>query len=176
LTVSPDTLLSFLNNIQTRGGGGWQEDTLGAVRTAVDRMGWRPGSRKVIILVGDTPPFDEDVEPTLDEIRKFRVENGIFNIVDVTIEEHERFIQEYYRQIGLPPPEHSPMPAFYLQAQRAYQDMAVAGGGQWHSLTKDQQINQQVLILAFGALGYRSAAGQKSPKLLPASHKVQMVN
>jgi hypothetical protein len=29
--------------------------------------------------------------------------------------------------------------------------MAAAGGGQWHSLTKDQQINQQVLILAFGA-------------------------
>jgi von Willebrand factor type A domain len=80
LTVSPDTLLSFLNNIQARGGGGWQEDTLGAVRTAVDRMGWRPGSRKVIILVGDTPPFDEDVEPTLDEIRKFRVENGMISI------------------------------------------------------------------------------------------------
>jgi len=29
--------------------------------------------------------------------------------------------------------------------------MAAAGGGQWRSLTHDQQINQQVLILAFGA-------------------------
>jgi len=29
--------------------------------------------------------------------------------------------------------------------------MVAAGGGQWRSLTKDQQINQQVLILAFGS-------------------------
>jgi len=28
--------------------------------------------------------------------------------------------------------------------------MAASGGGSWHGLTKDQQISQQVLILAFG--------------------------
>src|SRR5205807_5129130 len=64
LTISPDTLLYFLNNIQARNGSAWQEDTLGAVRTAVDRLSWRPLAKKVIILVGDSPPFDEDMEPT----------------------------------------------------------------------------------------------------------------
>ncbi len=152
LTISPDTLLYFLNNIQAQNGGAWQEDTLGAVRTAVDRMAWRPLAKKVIILVGDTPPFAEDIEPTLDEVRKLRAENGIFNTVDVTVEEHERFIEEFYRQIGeTPQPKDYRMPGFYFETQRAYQDMAVAGGGQWRSLTKDQQINQQVLILAFGS-------------------------
>jgi hypothetical protein len=151
LTVSPDALLSFLNNIQAHGGGGWQEDTLGAIRVAVDRTAWRAGARKVVILVGDTPPFDEDMEPSLEEIRKLRAENGIFNTVDVTVEEHERFIREWYRQVGLMPPKHSPLPDFDLKAQRAYQEMAAAGGAKWHSLTKDEQINQQVLILAFGS-------------------------
>jgi hypothetical protein len=151
LTISPDVLLHFLNNIQAQNGGGWQEDTLGGVRTAVDRLAWRPLSKKVIILVGDTPPFDEDKEPTLEEIRKLRAENGIFNTVDVTVEEHERFVQEYYREIGEPVPRYNRMPEFYFETQRAYQDMAAAGGGQWRSLTKDQQINQQVLILAFGS-------------------------
>jgi hypothetical protein len=151
LTISPDVLLYFLNNIQAQNGGAWQEDTLGAVRTAVDRLAWRPLAKKVIILVGDTPPFDEDKEPTLDEVRKLRAENGIFNTVDVTVEEHERFLQEYYREIGLSPPKHDQMPGFYFETQRAYQEMAAAGGGQWRSLTKDQQINQQVLILAFGS-------------------------
>ena len=94
LTLSPDKLLYFLNNIRAQNGGEWQEDTLGAVRMAVDRMGWRPQAKKVIILVGDTPPFDEDEEPTLEEIRKFRAENGIFNTVDVTVEEHERFVEQ----------------------------------------------------------------------------------
>jgi von Willebrand factor type A domain len=151
LTISPDVLISFLNNIQAQNGGAWQEDTLGAVRTAVDRFAWRPLAKKVIILVGDTPPFDEDKEPTLDEVRKLRAENGIFNTVDVTVEEHERFLQEYYREIGLSPPKHDQMPSFYFETQRAYQEMAAAGGGQWRSLTKDEQINQQVLILAFGS-------------------------
>src|SRR5205807_3894573 len=141
LTISPDTLLYFLNNIQARNGSAWQEDTLGAVRTAVDRLSWRPLAKKVIILVGDSPPFDEDMEPTLNEVRKLRAENGIFNTVDVTSEEHQRFLQEYYREIGLSPPKDSRTPGFYFQTRSAYQEMAAAGGGQWRSLTKDQQIN-----------------------------------
>lgn len=151
LTLSPDKLLYFLNNILAQNGGEWQEDTLGAVRLAVDRMQWRPQAKKVIIFVGDTPPFDEDLEPTLEEIRKFRAENGIFNTVDVTVEEHERFVEMMARQIGQPPPKNSQLPGFYFQTQQAFREMASAGGGAWHSLTKDQQINQQVLILAFGS-------------------------
>lgn len=151
LTLSPDKLLFFLNNIQAHDGGEWQEDTLGAVRTAVDRMGWRPEAKKVIVLVGDTPPFDEDTEPVLGEVRKFTADNGTFNTVNVTVEEHERFIEDWARRTGQQLQKNSPLPRFYLQTQRAYQAMASAGGGSWHSLTKDDQINQQVLILAFGS-------------------------
>jgi hypothetical protein len=152
LTTSPDTLVRFLGTIAAHNGGEWQEDTLGAVRTAVDRMGWRAQSHKVIVLVGDTPPFKEDYEPVLDEIRRFRAENGAFNTVDVTTEEHERFIKEFYEQMGVKPPPGaaSTLPAFYNETRNAYQAMAHAGGGVWKSLTKDEQINQQVLILAFG--------------------------
>lgn len=152
LTLRPDTLITFLNNIAAHNGGEWQEDTLGAVRTAIDRMGWKPNTHKVIILIGDTPPFNEDYQPVLDEIRRFRAENGVFNTVDVTTEEHERFVIEWYASQGLKPPPDAfrIMPAFYTQTRNAYQSMAAAGGGVWKSLTKDQQINQQVLILAFG--------------------------
>lgn len=151
LTVSPDRLLYFLNNIQARNGGEWQEDTLGAVRTAVDRMAWRPSAHKVIVLVGDTPPFNEDMTPTLNEIRKFRAENGAFDAVDTTVEEHREFVREWYRQMGLPPPKHTKLPSFDVQTQSAYKDMARIGGGSWHSLGNGRQINQQVLILAFGS-------------------------
>lgn len=152
LTVSPDKLITFLNHIAAHNGGEWQEDTLGAVRTAIDRMGWKPASHKVIVLVGDTPPFNEDLAPVLEEIRRFRAENGAFNTVDVTVEEHERFIKEWYASQGMKPPPGAfdNMPGFYGQTQRAYQAMAAAGGGVWKSLTKDQQINSQILILAFG--------------------------
>jgi von Willebrand factor type A domain len=151
LTVSPDKLLYFLNNIQAHDGGEWQEDTLGAVRTAVDNMGWQPSAKKVIVLVGDTPPFAEDFQPVLQEIRRFKEENGTFNTVDVTVEEHERFVEERAKEYGDPNLTKGPLPEFYLETQHAYQWMALTGGGSWRSLTKDQQINQQVLILAFGS-------------------------
>jgi len=151
LTVSPDKLLYFLNNIQAHDGGEWQEDTLGAVRTAVEQMGWQPAAKKMIVLVGDTPPFDEDLQPVLQEIRRFREDNGTFNTVDVTVEEHERFAEEWFKEFGDDRPLKGPIPEFYLETQHAYQSMAQTGGGSWRSLTKDQQINQQVLILAFGS-------------------------
>ena len=150
-TISPERLITFLNSIVARDGGEWQEDTLGAVRTAVDRMGWRPQAHKVIILVGDTPPFDEDNEPVMQEIRQFHEENGAFNTVDVTVEEHQRFLEEWAKSHGGVMPADTGLPSFYLQTQHSYQAMASAGGGAWHSLSKDQQINQQVLILAFGS-------------------------
>jgi von Willebrand factor type A domain len=149
-TVSPDRLIAFLGNISAHDGGEWQEDTLGAVRTAVDRMGWRPYARKVIVLVGDTPPFDEDKDPVLQEVRQFHEENGAFNTVDVTVEEHERFMDDWAISHGGERPQTDGLPEFYQQTQRAYQAIAASGGGSWRSLTKDQQINQQVLILAFG--------------------------
>jgi hypothetical protein len=150
-TLSPDTLIAFLGNIQAHDGGEWQEDTLGAVRMAVDRMGWRPNARKVIVLVGDTPPFDEDNAPVMQEIRQFHEENGAFNTVDVTVEEHERFLEDWAKSHGGAKLDTGGgLPDFYLETQRAYQVMAASGGGSWRSLTKDQQINEQVLILAFG--------------------------
>jgi hypothetical protein len=103
------------------------------------------------VLVGDTPPYTEDTEPVLEEIRKFHADNGIFNTVDVTVEEHERFVEEFYHHHNMKTPKNSPLPSFYLQTQNAYRTLATAGAGAWRSLTKDEQINQQVLILAFGA-------------------------
>ena len=59
--------------------------TLGAVRSAVDNMGWRWYAKKVIVLVGDTPPFKEDlIEPPADPPLPRLKRN--FNTIDLTIE------------------------------------------------------------------------------------------
>jgi hypothetical protein len=145
-TTSSDQLQTFLRNIKAQNGSfDWREDTLSGVKTAVDQMQWQPNAKKVIVLVGDTPPWDEDVAPIMNLITRFRGENGTFNTVDVTVEEHELFERE-----ALGAKTISPLPDFYLLTQRAYQEMAHAGGGEWRSLTKDNAINQQVLMLAFG--------------------------
>ncbi len=145
-TTSSQQLQNFLDSIHAQNGSyDWREDTLTAVKIAVDQMQWRPDAKKVIVLVGDTPPWDEDYAQVLQLITKFKEEDGTFSTVDVTQEEHELFEREALNSKTI-----SPLPDFYLLTQHAYQDMARVGGGEWGSLSKDNAINQQVLMLAFG--------------------------
>jgi hypothetical protein len=151
LTLSPQKLSDFLNTIQAMGGGEWEEDTYGACETAMEKMDWKPYAKKVVVLVGDSPPHKEDFSPLIAMIRKFKENNGTFNTVDVAAEEHERFEREFWLKVHREePPKISPLPEFYRQTQAAYKVLATAGGGSMKSLTKDAKINQQVLILAFG--------------------------
>jgi hypothetical protein len=151
LTLSPQKMSDFLGGIQAMGGGEWEEDTMGAVETAIGKMDWKPYAKKVVVLVGDSPPKKEDFGPLLALIRQFKGNNGTFNTVDVAAEEHERFEREFWLKVHREePPKISPLPEFYRQTQAAYKVLAVAGGGSMKSLTKDSHINQQVLILAFG--------------------------
>ena len=83
LTLSPQKLSDFLNGIQAMGGGEWEEDTMGACEAAVNKMDWKPYAKKVIVLVGDSPPHKEDFAPLLALIRQFKSNNGTFNTVDV---------------------------------------------------------------------------------------------
>jgi len=145
-TTSSSQLDTFLGNIHAQNGSyDWREDSLSAVKAAVDQMAWEPAAKKVIVMVGDTPPWDEDYAPIMNLITKFREQNGTFNTVDVTQEEHELFEKEALNTKTI-----SPLPDFYLLTQHAYQEMAKTGGGEWRSLSKDNAINQQVLMFAFG--------------------------
>jgi hypothetical protein len=151
LTLSPQKLKGFLDNIKAKGGGEWEEDTYGACQYAIDRMDWKPYAKKVVVLVGDSPPHKTDFGPLIGLIRKFKGENGTFNTVDVAAEEHERFEREFWLKVHREePPKISPLPEFYQQTRAAYKVLANAGGGSMKSLTHDVHINQQVLILAFG--------------------------
>jgi len=151
LTLSPQKLQDFLSHITAKGGGEWEEDTYGACEYAINKMDWKPYAKKVVVLVGDSPPHKEDFQPLIQLIHKFKDENGTFNTVDVAAEEHERFEREFWLKVHREePPKISPLPEFYQQTRAAYKVLANAGGGSMKSLTKDTHINQQVLILAFG--------------------------
>ncbi len=151
LTLSPQKLEDFLSHITAKGGGEWEEDTYGACEYAVTKMDWKQYAKKVVVLVGDSPPHKEDFQPLIQLIHRFKDENGTFNTVDVAAEEHERFEREFWLKVHREePPKISPLPEFYQQTRAAYKVLANAGGGSMKSLTKDTHINQQVLILAFG--------------------------
>jgi von Willebrand factor type A domain len=151
LTLSSQKLSTFLTTMKAKGGGEWEENMLGGIDTAIDKMDWKPYAKKVIVLVGDSPPKKQDFPKILGLIQRFRGENGTFNTVDVAAEEHERFEREFWLKVHRQePPSISPLPEFYQQTREAFRVLASRGGGAMRSLTKDVHINQQVLILAFG--------------------------
>jgi len=151
LTISSRRIAAFISRITARGGGEWEEDIYGACEYAIDRMEWRAGAKKVIVMVGDAPPRKEDFQPLLGLIRRFRDRNGTFNTIDVAAEEHERFERQFWLKVHREePPQISPLPEFYRQTEAAYQVLAAAGGGTMKSLAHDMRINREVMILAFG--------------------------
>jgi von Willebrand factor type A domain len=151
LTLSSAKLERFLTGIQTKGGGEWEENLAGAIQTAVEQMDWKPFAHKVIVVVGDAPPKADRFSWTLDLARKLHRENGVLNTIDVTAQEHERFEREFAIRVHRAEPgKVSPLPAFYQQTRAAYFELAHAGGGSMKNLEGTDQINQQVLMLAFG--------------------------
>ncbi len=153
LTLSTAKLQTFLGSIQAKGGGEWQENTFGAVQAAVTKMDWKPYARKVIVLIGDSPPEQQDFAPLLALIKDFRRNNGTLSGVDVQDEEHERYMRAFWIKVHREEPtpkEIGPLPPFAKQAQAAYKVMAATGGGSIRSLSHDADINQQVMILVFG--------------------------
>jgi hypothetical protein len=175
-TLSLPQLGAFLSGIKAENGGEWYEDTPAAIRAAVDQMAWRTGAKKVIVLVGDTPPLPEDDPNILHLIDKFHGEDGTFNTVDVTAEEHERFARAFYFSAHHRYPDAvPPLWEFDQQTQRAYREMARVGGGEWSSLTKDPEVNQQVLILAFGRRWESQAAAVVPPAVGPSHQDAREV-
>ena len=105
----------------------------GGVNAAIHQMDWKPYAKKVIVLVGDSPPKKDDFQPLIAEIHQFRSNNGTFNTVDVAAEEHERFEREFWLKVHREePPKISPLPEFYQQTRAAFKVLATAGGGAMH--------------------------------------------
>jgi hypothetical protein len=154
LTISSHRLETFLTGVTGKGKGGSQGDVYAACVTAVNQMNWKPYAKKVIVLVGDSPPRFEDYGPLLSLIAKFRTQDGTFNTIDVSAEEHERYEREFWLRThnGRPPGESiSPLAEFYQDTRETYKMLAAAGGGGMRPLTQNVHINEQVLILALGA-------------------------
>ncbi len=170
LTHSSETITGFLNQLKAQNGGAWQEDMFRGVEAAVLKMNWQLSSHKVIVLIGDTPPFDEDYAAVLLLAQKFKEEGGTFNTVDLTDYEHQQweiancasgecgrgYEEVYVKRIKNPPI--LPLPSFYLQTRRAYETIALAGGGSTGVLNEKVHINQEILTLAFGEKWQREIA------------------
>jgi hypothetical protein len=152
LSFKTEKLREFLSHISAGGGGDWEEAVKEGMDAAMNELTWRKNSKKIIILVGGSPPHPEDVEDVLDMTRKFRREGGYISTVDVTKRMHEEFDQQMWRSLhGKEPYKASPMPEFYAQVSTVFGQVAKDGGGEMIQLDQQKALIKEVVMLTFGS-------------------------
>jgi hypothetical protein len=152
LSFKTEKLRSFISNITAAGGGDWEEAVLEGVDAAIHELNWRKKSKKIIVLIGGSPPHPDDVKPLEQMVRKFRQDGGSLSTVDVTDYLHLSFNRELWHSLyGDKPFVPPPKPDFYKQVTDVYGDLAKDGGGELIQLADDKKLIRDVLVLTFGS-------------------------
>jgi putative intracellular protease/amidase len=152
LSFRTEKLVEFLKNVAASGGGDWEEAVFEALDAAVHELQWRKKSKKIIVLVGGSPPHPWEVERVYDLVRDFRRQGGYVSTVDVTQRLHEEFDRFMWRSLhGSEPYQPSPMPEHYRETARVFQEIARLGGGELVAVDQEKKLIREVLVLTFGS-------------------------
>ena len=85
LTFNGKKVQDFLDGIVAEGGGDWEEAVKDGFETAMQQLKWRPDAKKVIILVGSSPPHEQDVPAHPQPGRRSgRRQGGVVSTIDVS--------------------------------------------------------------------------------------------
>jgi hypothetical protein len=152
LSFHTDKLREFLSHINADGGGDFEEAVKEALETAVHDLKWRKKSKKIIILVGGSPPHPWDVDDVYTIAKDFHRDGGYISTIDVTLRMHDEFDRAMWRSLhGKEPFKPSPLPEFYKETARSFSEIAHAGGGELISLGENKALIREVLELTFGS-------------------------
>jgi hypothetical protein len=152
LSFRTDKLRDFLANITASGGGDWEEAVREGLDAAINELSWRKKSKRIIILVGGSPPHAEDLPDIQQMIQAFRAAGGALSAIDVTQHLHAEFERVMWRSLhGSQPFQASPLPEFYRQVTQTYGVLAKEGGGELVQLAEDKRLVRDILALTFGS-------------------------
>jgi hypothetical protein len=151
LTFNGKKVAAFLDGIVAEGGGDWEEAVKDGVQTAMRQFKWRADAKKVIIIVGSSPPHPKDVPALKQLIQEWRTKNGVINTIDVSWPlhvEHEKKTYKWLHDEELK--EVSPLPDFYKELQQSFTDIAKTGGGEMVALESNDALVRALLVQTFG--------------------------
>src|SRR5947207_9168261 len=95
LTFNVKKVQTFFNGLVAEGGGDWPEAVRAGLETAMRQMKWRADAKRVIIIVGGSPPHAEDVPTIRKLVAEWHAKGGVISTIDVSLrlhEEHERMM------------------------------------------------------------------------------------
>lgn len=145
LTLNIGKVRRFLGRLEARGGGDIPEAIVAGLHKAIEDVGWRSDSKKIIVIVGDAPPHPGDLREILELTRAFRASGGRVATVDVSFDANPELAAERLgkRVADLETlQKRGVMPAFL--------EIAKAGGGDGSNLAGDRRVVRQLAMVVFG--------------------------
>lgn len=141
----------FVDSLRADGGGDYEEAVKQGIESAMDELSWRKSARRILILVGGTPPHKGDRAELTALLKEFREQDGAVGAIDVTKRLHEEYDRENWIAKGrVGKFKVSPIPAFYRETTDAYRQITHTGGGELLALGSEKELLRQVMVLTFG--------------------------
>ena len=151
LTFSLVKLQRFLNALEAKGGGSLQEAITAGMEVAVREAGWRAGTKRVIVIIGDAPPHEENIEHLMQLTKSIVTQGGQVSTLDVSNQSNPALIEASLgRPVNYALYRDTPM----LQ----FQAIAAAGDGLAATMDGDIIVAQQLLSLVMGGQFTREMA------------------
>ena len=142
---------NFVANLRADGGGDYPEAVYEAVDAAMNELSWGKKARRIMIIIGSSPPHAETMPALLKRVREFKEKNGAIGAIDVSRRLHEEYERADWVAHGSQGEFHvSPMPGFYKEVSDTYAVITGQGGGELAQLGDDKSLLRQVMVLTFG--------------------------
>ena len=137
---------TFMSVLDANGGGDVPEAVTEALRKAEKAIAWRSGAQRVLIVVGDAPPHNYEVDEALTIADRMKRRGARLSIVDSRVEANRKYLgrTESIGWLSLSAP--SSQRQDVLPAFRA---LAKSGGGLALTLAGERQLMKTLALLIF---------------------------
>ncbi len=143
LTYSTGKLYRFMSSLKALGGGDWYEAIDAGIRVAIEEAGWRLGARRLIIVVGDAPLREGQLNKIVRQIEQFSRSGGIVSTLDVSDQANPHLLEaKVGRKVSLAMYRNSPMQEFQIIGE--------AGRGDTATLDGDLKLTRRLIKLIMG--------------------------
>ena len=143
---------NFVAGLRCDGGGDYPEAVKAGVQAAIRELSWRKTARRILIVIGGSPPHKEDIPELTQLVRTFKEKNnGAVGAIDVTDRLHVEYEHADWVAHGSKGELHaSPTPEIYREVSDSLGDMAHQGGGEIVRLGENKALLREVMALTFG--------------------------
>jgi len=143
LTYSTLKVQRFIDDLRAEGGGDIYEAVDEGLRVAIEGSDWRLGARRIIILIGDYPPADEEMDGIVRDVRRFSSSGGVVSALDVSDQSNPAVVEA---KVGRKVDRRM----YRSDSMLNYRIIADAGGGDSATLEGEVTITRRLITLIMG--------------------------